>query len=216
MQRLGILVSFIYGLFFPTILVSAQDENAPKAEITSHRAGEAVRGIVPITGFTAVEGFISWELTFAYADDTTGTWFLISEGEEPITNDILTEWVTTAITDGIFNLRLSINLEGGRRTHFILPDIRVRNYTPIESETPTPTLTTTPYTLTPQPSRTPTHTLPPTDTPIPDTPTPLPTNPIEISTPAISISFMRGAGMALTAFLIMGLYTTIRKWLLDS
>ncbi len=216
MRYLCLIISFIQLLSLPTIFARAQDQNAPKAEITSHQSGEAIRGIVPISGFTAVDGFISWELTFGYAKDTTGTWFLISEGKEPISNGTLTEWDTSTITDGKYNLRLTVYLGGGRRTHFILPDIRVRNYTPIETNTPTPMLTATPYTKTPQPSKTPTLTLPPTITPIPDTPTPMPTNPIEISAPAISSSLMRGAGFALTAFLIMGLYTTVRRWLRNS
>lgn len=216
MWRLGLFFSILISLFTTSSVVNAQDkENAPKAEISSHQAGEAVRGIVPITGSTEVDGFVSWELSFSYSGDTTGTWFLISEGQDQILDDILTEWDTTTITDGVYNLRLSVNLQGGRRTHFILPDIRVRNYTPIESETPKPSQTPTPFTLTPLPSKTPSPTLLPTDTPIPDTPTPLPTNPIEISTPAISNSLIRGAGLTITVFLIMGLYANIRKWLRD-
>ena len=201
---------FSLSLLLPIFRVDAQ-ESSPVVVITSQTAGDAVRGIVPISGNTAVEGFQSWELTFGYAGDKTGTWFFIAESDQPITDDILTQWDTTTLTDGTYNLRLTVFLEGGRRTHFIIPDIRVRNYTPIETVTSTPTLTSTPFTVTPQPSLTPTITLPPTETPIPDTPTPLPTNPIEISPRHVSNSLMRGAAGALAAFLAIGLYTTLKK-----
>jgi hypothetical protein len=197
-------------LLIPIFSVGAQ-ESSPTVEITSQAAGDAVRGIVPVSGNTAVEGFQSWELTFGYAGDKTGTWFFIAESDQPVDYDILTQWDTTTLTDGTYNLRLTVFFEGGRRTHFIVPDLRIRNYTSIETVTPTPTLTSTPFTVTPQPSLTPTITEPPTETPIPDTPTPLPTNPMEISTRHVTNSLMRGAAGALAAFLVIGLYATLKK-----
>jgi hypothetical protein len=213
MRRSAPTIFLILALLIPTFRVHAQDDDLSDVEIISHQAGEAVRGVVPIAGHTAISGFISWELTFSYVNNPTGTWFLIAEGVEPITQDFLAEWDTTKITDGSYNLRLTVYLDEGRRTHFILLDIRVRNYTPIESSTPTPTHTATPYTLTPPPSSTPTLTINPTDTPLPDTPTPLPTNPIEISAPDVTNSLLRGAGVAFSAFLILGIYRTIRGWI---
>ena len=202
-------ILFLIGLILlqPVKLVSAQDTIA----ITSLSAGEAIRGVVSITGITATEGFLFWELTFGYAGDTTGTWFLLDEGEGPIEDGILTEWDTTTITDGTYNLRLTVNLEEGRRTHFIIPDLRVRNYTVIETITPTPTLTLTPFTLTPEPTTTLTATVPPTETPIPNTPTPLPTNPVEISNADVSSSLVRGVAGVFAAFLIVGVYTSIKR-----
>jgi hypothetical protein len=214
MRLIGSLILLISLLFPPVFHARAQEDNTPKVEITSHKAGEAIRGIVPISGFTALDGLVSWELSFGYASNVLGTWFLIAEGNKPVSDDILVEWDTTTIIDGTYNLRLTVYLEGGRRNHFILPDIRVRNYTPIESDTPTSTLTVTPITVTPRASNTPTVTLAPTTSPIPDTPTPQPTNPIEISPPEITNSLIQGAGIAFIAFLTMGVYTTIRKWFL--
>jgi len=216
MRGSGYFIFVIVLLFSHIDYINAQDENAPNVEITSLRAGEAIRGIIPLSGTTAVDGFISWELTFSYTSDTTGTWFLVSEGDESVSNDILTEWDTTTITDGIYDLRLTVFLEGDRRDHFIIPDIRVRNYTPIESDTPTPTLTATPLTVTPQPSHSPTLTLTPSETPIPNTMTPLPTNAIELSTPSLTGSLIQGAGFVIIIFLVMGLYTTIRRWMGNS
>jgi len=192
-------------------VTQAQSPNTAGVGITSLQPGEAIRGIVPITGTTATDGFLSWELTFTYSGDPTGTWFLIAEGEQPLEEDLLAQWDTTTIIDGLYDLRLTVYRENGRRTHHIIPQLRIRNYTPIETNTPTPSLTPTPFTLTPMPSQTPTSTTPPTSTPIPVTPTPLPTNPLELSPRDVTYSLARGAAGAFAAFLLVGIYTSIRK-----
>ncbi len=196
--------------FLPGWWGRAQAQDTAKVEITSPTSGEALRGQVAIQGNTNVEGFISWELTFGYSQDTTGSWFLIAEGSQPVRDGLLTEWDTTRITDGNYQVRLTVFLEGERRTHFVASDIRVRNYTTIETLTPTPILTATPYTLTLQPSPTPSPSQPPSQTPVPMTPTALPTNPIVISAVEINTSWLRGALGSLALFLLMGLYLSIK------
>jgi len=195
MHRLFLFVTLVFLGLIPTFWVHAQDQNPNQAEITSPTAGDALRGVAVIRGNTDLDDFTSWELTFGYANDTTGTWFFLAEGDEPFQDETLTQWDTTTITDGTYNLRLTIYLSEGRRDHFIVRDLRVRNYTPIETITPTPTLTHTPNTVTPLPSLTPTLTRVPTETAIPATPTPLPTNPVEISNRDLNNSLLRGAGV---------------------
>ncbi len=191
--------------------VRAQGLNAAGVGITSLQPGQAIRGLVPITGTTATDGFLSWELTFTYSGDPTGTWFLIAEGEQPLEEALLAQWDTTTITDGLYDLRLTVYRENGRRSHNIVKQLRVRNYTPIETNTPTPSLTPTPFTLTPEPTQTPTSTTTPTETPIPDTPAPLPTNSLVLSPREVTHSLARGAAGAFAAFLLVGLYTSLRK-----
>jgi hypothetical protein len=210
MRRLGLFFSWILISFSSTLWARAQDQSTGKIEITSLTAGEAIRGQVAIKGNTAVAGFIHWELNFSYTSDTTGSWFLIAEGDQPIQDDVLAEWDTTTITDGNYHLRLTVSLEGDRRKHFIVEDIRVRNYSTIETLTPTPTFTATPYTLTPRPSCTATPVQPPSETPIPETPTPLPTNPITISTGDISTSLQWGAIGTLAVFILISIYLSIK------
>lgn len=211
MRRVGLLFSLLVVSLLPAFWVHAQDAEPVSAAITSPNAGQALRGKVIILGNTAVTGFISWELTFSYAGDTTGSWFLIAEGAEATAEGELAEWDTTTITDGNYQLRLTVYLDGDRRTHFIVPDLRVRNYTLIETETATPT--STPYPLTPQPSYTATLAYPASETPVPSTPTPLPTNPIEILTPEINNSLQRGALGTLAFFVLMGLYLRLKHGL---
>jgi hypothetical protein len=211
MRRLFLLVSLLFLAGIPALVVHAQDLIERNGEIISQIDGEAIRGIVPIWGNSLIDGFVSWEINYSYADDTTGTWFLIVESNEPVEDDLLGDWDTTRITDGIYHLRLTIFLEEGRRNHFIVRNLRVRNYTSIETNTPVPTLTETPITVTAQPSQSATASLLPTETPIPETPTPLPTNPLEISDSEVSYSVVRGMAGTLAVFLIIGLYATLRK-----
>lgn len=213
MRRFIFLILTLIVMLLPVSWVAAQTGNSAGIEITSPSPGTPLQGTIPIDGNTLVEGFISWEITFGYANDLSGTWFLITEGDEQITHTELTQWDTTTITDGDYNLRLTIHIEGGRREHYIVNDLRVRNYSPIETVTPTPTLTPTPYTQSPRPSLTPTSTIQPTETSLPNTPTPLPTNPATITQSNINNSLIRGAAGTLAVFMLIGLYLSIKKML---
>lgn len=211
MRRFIFVILALFVIFFHASWVAAQSGDAAGVEISAPASGSPIQGTVAIAGSTIIEGFISWEITFGYASDTTGTWFLIAEGNESVSSGELTQWDTTTITDADYHLRLTVFLDGGRREHFLVNNLRVRNYSPIETITPTPTLTPTPFTETPRPSLTPTNTAQPTDTAVPNTPTPLPTNPVTITQSEIKNSLMRGAAGALAAFVLIGLYLSIKQ-----
>ena len=202
-----ILLILIFGSLLGSVFsAQAQEEDeTPQGGISAPAAGEALQGAVPIIGTTAIEGFEAWSLSFAYVDDTTGTWFLIGEGTKPIEQDVIAQWNTSTITDGTYNLRLILDLDDGEKLVFVVPNLRIRNYSVVETSTPTLTPTIDPASA----SATPT----PTSTPIPPTPTPLPTNPIEISNSDFTNSLSRGGITALVLFLIVGLYTSIRRTL---
>jgi hypothetical protein len=197
----------------PGFSALAQSGDSPVVEISAPIPGIPLKGVISIDGTTAMTGFQSWEITFGYANDSTGSWFLIDEGQEIITQSEITQWDTATITDGDYNLRLTIYLEGGRREHFIVNGLRVRNYSPVETITPIPSQTPTPYTETPLPSQTPTVTQAPTETSIPNTPTPLPTNPATITQNDITNSLSRGAAGAAAVFVLIGFYISIKRML---
>jgi len=208
MQRLVGLILLI--LFFSGAnLVTAQDEveQQPEIAILSPLPGQAIRGSVPIVVDTATQGFVSSELTFGYHDDTTGTRFLITQSFEPIQEEILTEWDTTTLTDGVYDLLLEVFLEDGDPYISVVPALRVRNYSPIETDTPTPTTTSAPQ-ATPSPSVTPS----PTPTKIPPTPTPLPPNPLQVTHEDIWVNLLRGAAGGFAAILLAGLYLSVRRF----
>lgn len=174
--------------------------------ILSPLPGQAVQGQFPIIVNTQVEGFQSAELSFGYFEDPTHTWFLIAQSIEPVSSSKMAEWDTSTITDGNYTLRLVVSLQDGSEITTAVTGIRVRNYSPIETDTPTPSPTPAPG-QTPLPTITPT----PTISPIPPTLTPLATNPAQISTQDVTNNFRLGVVIAFTIFLFAGLYGIVRR-----
>jgi hypothetical protein len=180
---------------------SAPTTPGPGLAILSPNPGQALQGIVPITGNIAVEGFQSAEISFTYQDDPRETWFLIGELNNPINEGNLLDWDTTTITDGVYTLNLSVTVESGEVLTTTVEGLRVRNYSPIETDTPYPTTTPAPGD-TPVPTPTPTE----ASTPIPLTPTPLPTNPAIITTHDVTQSLGKGILVVIGMFALIGLY----------
>jgi hypothetical protein len=177
--------------------------------ITSPLPGAALQGEISISGHTFVDNFQSAELTFAYTHDPTNTWFFISETDQPVTDGVLAYWDTTTITDGDYSLRLAVNLSNGKQITATIEGLRVRNYTAIETDTPTPvTPTNTPL---PGDTAIPTITLTPTLTPRLPTFTPLPPNPIELTSQEIVGSFLKGGIIVLGLFALIGIYQLSKR-----
>lgn len=202
----------------PTITPLPTATATPPAhpQLTAPLAGEALLGQVPITGMSGLPNFYEAELFFAYTGDPTGTWFLLDENFNPVQDGLLATWDTFAISDGTYDLRLRITLQDGRTEETVVRGVRVRNYSSIETSTatPTPTPTVSPTVDLTQaftPSATPTETAPPGATPLPPTLTPLPRNPAEITSQQIGDTLLRGAAGTLAAFLLLGIYLSLRR-----
>jgi hypothetical protein len=168
--------------------------------LSSPRQGEVLQGVVTVRGISQVNGFQSSETAFAYAGDTTGTWFLISTSAQAVSSDALAIWDTTTITDGDYTLRLRVYLTDGSHLDAIAPNLRVRNYTPIETATPVP--------LALQPTAVPTVTL--TAVPFP-TPTSLPRNPAVLTLSDVSTSIGYGGLGAVMVLILLGIYLSLRR-----
>jgi hypothetical protein len=198
MTRIGKLLLLIPFLaaFIAVRPVVAQGQPA----ILSPQQGQVIQGVVTILGSSNETGFVSSEIDFGYAGDTTGTWFLIATGSQPVDSNTLATWDTTTITDGNYNLRLRVTLGDGTYLDAIVPNLRVRNYTPVE----TPTLAPTEV----QPTITPTETLTPTPFP---TPTLLPANPAVLTPADISTSLVYGGLGAVILIIILGIYLWLRR-----
>jgi hypothetical protein len=197
MNRIGKLLLLIPFLAAVSVgPVAAQGLPA----IISPQQGEVLQGIVTIRGSSLVTDFQSAEVDFAYTGDSTGTWFLISQSNQPVDSGALATWDTTTITDGNYNLRLRIFLKDGTPLDVVSSNLRVRNYTPVETPTPAPTFI--------KPTLTPTGTLTPTPFP---SPTPLPVNPAVLTTADISASLAYGGLGAVALIIIFGIYFWVRR-----
>jgi len=190
----------------------AQITPVPDIVIVAPQPGEALQGVVAIMGRTSLSGFRSAEILFGYANDPSQTWFFITESTAPVDAGLLAEWDTSTLTDGNYTLRLVVNRIDGSRVVVIVPGLRVRNYSPVETSTPTP-LSSPTASATPLPGSAPQYTQQalPSVTTIPPTITPLPTNPAELSQQDISHNLIRGAAGTGIALAALGLYIFIRK-----
>jgi hypothetical protein len=217
-KRIGLLLGCLWVIFIPMgvvrdafslLLKATPTETAtelPTAGILSPSTGQVVQGKVPVVAFTAVRGFQSAELYFGYTDDQTGTWFLIAQSTEPAIGVEIGTWDTNLITDGNYRLRLVVMLQDGSKVDVIVSGLRVRNYSPIETSTPTPVTPT----ATLSPGERPTSTVTPMPT-ITATATLLPTNPAEMTTGQIASSLSKGALGTLSVFLFLGIYWLIKR-----
>ncbi len=178
---------------------------APGVHLQSPRGGEALQGSVPILGNTDVEGFQSASLFFGYQGDSTHTWFLIAQSDQPVKDGTLAQWDTTTITDGDYDLRLRVTRSDGSQEVANVEGLRVRNYSAIETSTPPP--------VTPTATSLPGETVVPTKsvTSAPPTGTPFPPNPAQITTLDVAGSMGKGALAILGLFALLGVYQGIRS-----
>lgn len=170
--------------------------------IDSPRSGEALQGQVSIIGTTDIEGIQSFEVSFAYQRDDTNTWFLIGQGEGILRNQPLAVWDTTTISDGIYRLRIRAFLNDGRTLESVITGLRVRNYTPIETNTPEPDRASSPGEATTRP----------TDyLPMKLTGTVEAERDIQVTTSMLGNSLVRGGFIALVVFIILAVYLGLRS-----
>lgn len=177
--------------------------------ISSPVTGEAVQGNVSIIGTTDVEGFELSEISFAYADNPLGTWFLISINESPARATEITLWDTTQISDGYYQLRVMVRRSDGTSIEQRVRNLRVRNYTPIETATPTPATAISSADSTQ--SNEPAVSITQMSTAIPATKTPLPTNQLVISEQVYIQTLGKGALFSITMMALLGLYATFKS-----
>ena len=187
--------------------------------ILAPSAGQSLRGQVSITGTTDIPNFASAELDFAYASDSTNTWFLIQAFSQPVADSAIATWDTTSIGDGDYILRLRVTLQDGSFQDATVK-VKVQNESTLPTIilTPAPTVTYAPSTFTPQAS------MPistgivgavdsPTSTALPvfATPTALPSNPVAVQTNEIYAGIQQGALVIVGLFLFFGILIRLRR-----
>ena len=195
-----ILVYLLSLVLLFTSLVFARSPQSGNPAINTPHPGDVLQGAVTVTGSSDMTGFVSAELSFSYADDPTNTWFLIATQGKPVLDQMLATWDTSSITDGNYSLRLRVFLADGSTSDVLVPSLRVRNYTQVETPTPAPV----------PPQATPLPTITPTSTPFP-TPTTLPHNQAVLAPVDVSFSIIYGGLAALLLFIIVGIYLWLRR-----
>jgi hypothetical protein len=195
----------VITLFFNIFLLGVQTSPQDQPQITAPAPGSAVQGTITILGSTDLPQFQYAEVAFSYSESQPESWFLIKQSQEPVKDGILAAWDTTTIADGDYRLRLQVYLTNGGYLTTELTGLRVRNYTAVETNTPTPsTQSNTPVMV-----ATPTPILP-TATPR-FTPTILPPNPAQVHPSNLAGSIAAGIGTTVALFLLLALYQAAHR-----
>ena len=208
MHSMKVLLSFGLLMLLPMFNVQAQEATimpSPQIVFISPDPGQALQGTVLVIVKINFETTSLVKLSFSYRDDPRDTWFLIQELESANEQELSFEWDTTTITDGDYILRLFTSTDEGEHIAYV-PDLRVRNYSAVETNTPVPTSTPAP-----QDTQAPTATSTSTITPAPPTETMLPPNPAQITSNDIGKSIIKGTLITLSLFAIFGIYQFIRN-----
>jgi len=196
------------------LLLAAQDS---QTAITSPAAGEVLRGEVTITGTMDSANFFSAQLDFAYASDSAETlrsnsgqaWFTLQTFSQPVIDSPLFVWDTNSITDGDYQLRLSVTFIDGSFDEVIVP-IKIQNDVAFSQPTLAPASTPnslsvqilTPFLLAASPT--------PTEIPRP-TLTSLPDNPASLNQNEILVSLGRGGLVIIALFVFSGILIRLRR-----
>ncbi|MCJ7624200.1 MAG: hypothetical protein MUO76_11905 [Anaerolineaceae bacterium] len=197
----------VYGLFllFTGFLSLMWGEfllvNSPQVE--TPEPGDVLQGVIVIVGSTKLSGFQSAEISFSYNSDDADERFLIHSSTEPISTGTLAVWDTTTISDGTYRLHIIVHLEDDRQVETVVPDLRVRNYTPVE--TGTPNAEADPDIAVFETRNTPTNI-------VVATPTPFPPNQARITSEEIRNGLIQGAIFSATILIMIGIYWLFRNW----
>jgi hypothetical protein len=188
-------------VFLCSLLLGMQTQpQADQPRLIAPLPGAALQGSITISGFTDIPDFLSAEIAFSYTGSRPESWFLIQQNHAPTQNGALAIWDTTTIADGNYSLRLQVFLKDGKIIETTVSGLRVRNYTAVETSTPTSlsaqTATHPPVTPTP---------IPLTTTPR-ATPTPLRPNPAQVQPTNLDNSIGLGVGITVLIFILLALY----------
>jgi hypothetical protein len=206
-------------------------EQEPLAVITSPRDNSQVtHGQVLIMGSADHPQFWKYEVAYGPEPNPEDQWSLVGVvHESPVVGDVLERWDTTALSEGVYSLRLRVVRLDGNYDEFFVRGVTLSSVPP--TDTPVPqeqvTETVTPPAATPTPlPPTPTilieqPTLAPTPTPRPmateATPAARPT--VALSVESLDLSglgdaFCLGAEIAGGIFLLFGLLSLMRRLVL--
>ncbi len=201
------LILLLCSGLLPAGIVQVQTAEAGIV-VASPLPGSALQGSVIISGSTDLPGFQSAEIDFSYEQTGLANWFLIQQSQEPVTSGTLAVWDTSRIADGNYRLRVQVTLLDGRVVDQTITGLRVRNYTVVETSTPTQAVTAV-GTVTQAPASA-------TLTPVALTSTPLlsPTafadNPAQLPPSGLFFNLAMGAAFILSVFLLLGIYLWIK------
>lgn len=108
----------------------------PIAAITSPVDGQELFGIIRITGSANHPEFDRYEIAYGPDPNPNDAWQPFSSNSQPVSNDVLGLWDTTAVADGTYVLRLRVVRKDSNYQEAFIRGLRVVNQQ--AQATPTP------------------------------------------------------------------------------
>lgn len=106
--------------------------------ITTPASGSAIQGMVDVSGYIKSTNFARYDLDFSHSPGLEDGWFNIKTSDKNPPDGFLGVWDTSSISDGNYRLRLTVYYKDSTKAEYFADEIRVRNYSPIETNTPAP------------------------------------------------------------------------------
>jgi len=176
---------------------------ADRPRVDSPSPGDVLQGVINVQGSTDVTDFQSADVAFSYAGDQSETWYLIQQSHDKVKKGVLASWDTTTIADGTYRLRIVVNQLNNHSVEMVVPNLRVRNYTPVETNTPE---------LVKGDGVQQRVVLPTATRSIRPTSTDLPVNPAQVTSVRFSFSLIQGIVYSGILFALLGIYLAASKW----
>ena len=184
----------------------AQETIAPSIFIQSPREGQALQGVEILDGRIRGEDFLQGKVSFSTSGVDEPTWFFIAdilpEGEEGSQITFQIEWDTTQITDGNYDLRIVAEYQDQAAIYALVPNLRIRNYSAVETSTPVPADSEAEIETESSPTPEPT---------LRNTPTPLPQNPMIVEQEDLSRTLRASLIAVVVLFIVGGAYWLIKN-----
>ena len=129
-----------------TLLGSAHAAPLPQgadiAQITAPTEGQALAGLVTISGSANHPEFARYELAYGPDPNPNDAWQPFAEGKQPVENGTLGTWNTSVIADGQYALRLRVIRKDSNYSESFVRGLKVSNSGPVGTPTsisPAPT-----------------------------------------------------------------------------
>jgi len=114
------------------------------AQITSPTDGQALSGLVTISGSANHPEFARWELAYGPDPNPKDAWQPFAEGKQAIANGTIGTWNTGVIADGQYALRLRVVRKDSNYSEAFVRGLKVSNSAPVGTPTSIPPAPTFP------------------------------------------------------------------------
>jgi len=130
--------------FLHPVQAAPQSQGQAIAQITSPTEGQALTGLVTITGSADHPDFARWEMAYGPDPNPTDAWQPFASGDRPVINGSIGTWNTSVIADGGYMLRLRVVRKDSNYDEAFVRGLQVSNSAPIGTPTSIPPAATFP------------------------------------------------------------------------